>query len=297
MSGFGVPRHRYSRSVGLLAALLLHALLLWMILSREPLVIKPPTDGKEGTITFIAPLAQARLPKPITVTPPTPVPEKPRPKPPKPVAKPITKPVARPAPPRPQPEQQPTPEPQVAATEPLTPAPNVALQQAPAPAEDFAARIEANRKRRAEALAQDPALAQAVTETPDQRANRIARENVAFSQRGQNAERDETGGVFQLRDVRTHSAEFMFRGWNTNFKRNWSQLVAVDQGSEADIQTAVVKRMIALIRSHKEGEFIWESHRLGRNITLNASPAYDAELRQFLLKEFFPDYVRNSGHG
>jgi outer membrane biosynthesis protein TonB len=305
-SGFGVQRYRFSRGAGLLAALLLHALLLWMLLARDPLVIKPPTDGTEGTITFIAPLADARQPKPITPPmpkPPTPpVQEKqPRrptpPKPPKPITRPITKPVTKPvARPTPAREPQPVPEPQLAA-EPLTPAPNVAQQQAPAPAEDFSARIEANRKRRAEAIAQDPALAQAASETADQRASRIARENVAFSQRGQGAERDQTGGVFQLRDVRTHSAEFMFRGWNNNFKRNWSQLVAVDQGSEADIETAVVKRMIALIRSHKEGEFIWESHRLGRQITLNADPAYETELRQFLLKEFFPTYVRTAGHG
>ncbi len=264
-----------------------------MILAQDPLVIKPPTDGKEGTLTYIAPLAEMRQPKAITPPQPKSIPKpptrpQPAPKPPRPISKPVSKPVRQPA-------ETPPPAPQTAVAEPLTPAPNVAQQ--PAPADDFSSRIEANRKRRAEALAQDPALAQAVTESPDQRASRIARENVAFSQRGQGAERDQTGGVFQLRDVRNNHAEFMFRGWNTNFKRNWNQLVAVDQGSETDIETAVVKRMIALIRSHKEGEFIWESHRLGRQITLNADPAYETALRQFLLKEFFPTYVRDAGRG
>ena len=315
-SPYGVPRYRFSRSGALLLAALLHGLLLWMILARDPLVIKPPADGEEGAITYVAPLAAARLPKAITPPQPKPLPKpklaptpkpeptpklQPPPRPPKLVAKPVEKPHDKPVrtPVSKSIETPPAPDPQTAATEPLTPAPDVAQQAAPAPApaDDFSTRIEANRKKRAEALAQDPALAQAVAETPDQRASRIARDNVAFSQRGQGAERDQTGGVFQLRDVRTHSAEFMFRGWNTNFKRNWNQLVSVDQGSEADIETAVVKRMIALIRSHKEGEFIWESHRLGRQITLNASPSYESELRQFLLKEFFPAYVRNTGRG
>ena len=276
-----------------------------MLLARDPLVIKPPTGGNEGAITYVAPLAEAAAqkpaPAPFRLAPPTPprrekAPEKQLRKP-KPAVKPAGTPtqLARRMAPK-----APDPAPRVATgTEHLTPAPTAAVQQdaAPvAPSEDFSARIEAARKRRAEAQEQDPAVAQAPAESDAQRANRIARENIAFQQHGRTAEQDQTGGVFQLREVRLHNAAFMFRGWNTNFRRNWNQVVEVDQGTEVDIEVAVVKRMIVLIRSQKTGEFIWDSHRLGRQITLNAAPAYERELQTFLLKEFFPTYVRASGH-
>ena len=140
---------------------------------------------------------------------------------------------------------------------------------------------------------QDPSQADSTsTETESERANRIARDNIAFQQNGNGANRDKSGGVFQVRQIGLHNASFMFRGWNTNFKRDSVQLIDVDQGGEEDIENAVVKRMIELIRSQKPDEFVWDSHRLGRSITLNAGAAYEGELRQFLLKEFFPTYVR-----
>ena len=277
-------------------ALLLHVLGIWMLVARDPLVLKPPAAGDDNAITYIAPLTDAAAPR--TPTPPQAKPKpaaKPPPAQPR-KAKPQPKPpvLARSAPPR----RTTPPQPPVEATEPLTPAPNVAptpdvAATPPAPTEDFSARIDAARKRRAEAQAQDPTLAQAPAESESQRANRIARENIAFSQkRGQGSSREEAGGVFDLRNVGLHRAEFTFRGWNTNFKRNWLQQVDVEQGSEPDIEQAVVTRMIGVIRSHKSGEFIFESRRMGRQITLNADPAYERELRAFLLKEFFPTYVR-----
>lgn len=277
-------RGRDARTIGLLLALLLHALGLWMIIRRDPLVVKPATRAGEGAISYIAPLASATPPRP-------PPPSRPKPK----VVPREKIPVRRPPPKAVLPTP---PEPRVAITQPVTPpeaTPPTPVAQA-VPEEDFSARIEAARKRRAEARAQDPTLAEAPpAETDAQRANRIARENIAFSQRGQQADRDDTGGVFQLRHVGVHTAEFSFRGWNTNFRRNWQQDITVDQGTEVDIETAVVKRMIELIRTHKTDEFIWDSRGTGRQVTLNANPAYDAELRAFLLKEFFPTYTRRAG--
>ena len=291
--GFGAPGVGRTRVLGLALAVLLHLLLLWLILAPDPLVIKPPKGGTEEAITYIAPLADASEASQATPPRPKPLPRTP-PQPPQPKSLPV----ARKTPPKPpKPPTITPPAPQLAANEPLTPAPAIAPQPdaiREAPADDFSTRIEAARKRRAEAQAQDPSMAQAAPESDSQRANRIARDNIAFQQRGQGVERDQTGGVFQLRDVRTHSAEFMFRGWNPNFRRNSSQLVAVEQGSEPDIENAIVKRMINLIRTHKSGEFVWESHRLGRQITLNADPTHEGELRQFLIREFFPTYVRSS---
>jgi hypothetical protein len=99
--------------------------------------------------------------------------------------------------------------------------------------------------------------------------------------------------VFQV-DKSFHSAEVKFRGWNTNFKRNWLQQIHVEQGGEPDIETAVVKEMIKIIRKEKQGDFQWESRRLGKVVTLSARPEDEKELAAFLLKEMFPEYTRGA---
>jgi hypothetical protein len=47
--------------------------------------------------------------------------------------------------------------------------------------------------------------------------------------------------------------------------------------------------MIAIIRDHERGDFVWESRRLGRNVTLSARPRDEAGLKDFLMREFFAD--------
>jgi hypothetical protein len=108
--------------------------------------------------------------------------------------------------------------------------------------------------------------------------------------RAANGERNDTGGVFQIVNQTFNSAEIKFRGFSTNFKRQWLQQVRVDQGAEKDIETAIVKRMIEMIRKEKPGDFIWESHRLGRNVPMSARKEHEKELEAFLLLEFFPNY-------
>ena len=278
-----------NRSLALVATILLHLLLLWIVITRSPLELKPTSGSNDGAITYIAPLASA-APQPKPAAKPPKVPAKPKPKqPPKPKA------LAKRDEPRPITPRNASPS---LATEQLTPAPNVAPQQdvaRAAPEEDFASRLEANRKRRAEAQAQDPAMAEsAPAETESQRANRVARENVAFSRRRGAVEQDQTGGTFDVRNLHLHSAEFAFHGWSTNTQRNSTQVIGVEQGTEVDIEMAVVKRVILFIRAMKPGEFVFESRRLGRAVTMNAGIAYQAELEQFLLKEFFPAYVRTA---
>lgn len=108
--------------------------------------------------------------------------------------------------------------------------------------------------------------------------------------RAANGERNDTGGVFQIVNQTFNSAEIKFRGFSSNFKRQWLQQVRVDQGSEKDIETAIVKKMIEMIRKEKPGDFIWESHRLGRNVPMSARREHEKELEAFLLLEFFPTY-------
>jgi hypothetical protein len=52
--------------------------------------------------------------------------------------------------------------------------------------------------------------------------------------------------------------------------------------------------MIALIREHYQGDFTWESHRLGRSVTQSARLEDNAGLEDFLMMEFFGSNYRNT---
>jgi hypothetical protein len=47
--------------------------------------------------------------------------------------------------------------------------------------------------------------------------------------------------------------------------------------------------MISIIRRYENEDFVWESHRLGRNITLSARAQDTRDLENFMLREFFDD--------
>lgn len=167
--------------------------------------------------------------------------------------------------------------------------PPVQAKMTPPPEADMSEMIA---KRRAQRQADNPQPAEPAVESANDRALRIAKANIAGAQgRTSGADRDDTGGIFQV-DKGYHSAEVKFRGWNTNFKRNWMQQIHVEQGAEQDIETAVVKEMIKVIRKEKTGDFPWESHRLGKVVIMSARKEDEKELIAFLLKEMFPEYKR-----
>jgi hypothetical protein len=64
-------------------------------------------------------------------------------------------------------------------------------------------------------------------------------------------------------------------------------VIEVDAGLGGDVDLAIVRRMIALIRTHYTGDFNWESHRLGRVIVLSARLEDTEGLEDFLSREFF----------
>ena len=101
---------------------------------------------------------------------------------------------------------------------------------------------------------------------------------------------NESGGVFSISNQTFSKADLKFRGWNPNFKRRWLTAVTVERGSDPDIETAIVKKMIELIRKEKTGDFEWDSHRLNKVVTLSARPQDTQELMNFLYKEMFPEY-------
>lgn len=95
-----------------------------------------------------------------------------------------------------------------------------------------------------------------------------------------------TNGIFSIQRLESKSASFSFKGWTdyTNVKLKFYEVEA--SGGE-DVRLVMIRRMIEIIREHYDGDFPWESHRLGRTITKSARQEDSAELENFLMQEFF----------
>ncbi|MBY0270455.1 MAG: hypothetical protein K2X06_11335 [Burkholderiales bacterium] len=197
---------------------------------------------------------------------------------------------SRPAPePAPRPKAVPRPQarpPVIALQQPqaaTTPAPSVPAPR-PAPAADMASYIEAQRRARGESETAAPAA----VESAEARARRLAAENLASTREtafGYDPNRG--GGVFQIQSMSYDYAEFLFLGWNKDVGRNTKQLIEVSRGNVSDIRLAVVRKMIAIIREYEREDFLWQSRRLGRSITLSARARDNAGLEEFMMREFF----------
>jgi len=159
-------------------------------------------------------------------------------------------------------------------------------KRAPPQEVDMQAYIEARRRQRGVPDASD----QPAEESEQARGMRNALANIAAINGRGNDNRNDTGGVFSISNRTFHSMDLKFRGWNPSFKRRWLTQLTVEQGNERDVESAVVKKMIELIRREKTGDFEWESHRLGRVVTMSARLQDTEQLTAFLFKEMFPDY-------
>lgn len=114
----------------------------------------------------------------------------------------------------------------------------------------------------------------------------VARANIEFSTqhaRGNN----QGGGLFDLRFKGVRTAELVFYGWDQRRRHEHSQLIEIDAGLNGDIDSAIIRKVIEVIREKKSGDFTWHSSRLGRVVTLSARPEDTAELADFLKKDFF----------
>ena len=96
-----------------------------------------------------------------------------------------------------------------------------------------------------------------------------------------------SGGVFTIVRMGDSDGEFLFRGWSTKVHGRISQRIEVRRGSEPDIRVAMIRQMIAIIREYEQDYFVWQSRRLGRDITLSARVSDNDELEGFLKTEFF----------
>ncbi len=161
--------------------------------------------------------------------------------------------------------------------------PPVPVPQAP-PATDLMAYVEARRRARGEVPAD---TAPAAVE----RANRSALKQPSLS--ALEEERRRNGyGSFEIRRRGYDYAEYMFRGWNENFRRNGLELIEVQKGANDSIDLAVVRSIIGIIRRTENGDFTWVSRRLGRTLTLSARMRDNASLEEFMMQEFYDDLHR-----
>jgi len=256
---------RRTNRTGIVITVLLHLLLVAVYLLQPKLERHaPPPSG--ATMVYIAPLPGKPKPKPPQQQAPKKAPKVPQVVPMQRLPNTITLPHEKPV------------EVTQAEPKPVTRPPEVDMQ----------AYIDARRKQRGATEAQS---AQPAEESENDRATRIAQANIAAANgKSRGDDQNDTGGVFSLSNKTFHSADLKFRGWNTNFKRRWLTQLTVEQGAELDVETAVVKKMIELIRKEKPGDFEWESQRLGRVVKMSARPEDSAELQAFLFKEMFPEY-------
>jgi len=242
-----------------LASIIAH-LVIFAIPMRERLpgsvaaIATPPLD-----VVIVPPEPQP--PQVASVTPPPPkVPEVAPPKP-RPVERPVPR-VVPPAQTAPRAEPQPVP----------TPSP-----EPPPAAVDMLAAIN---QRRAQRRANEQAQREGTRgPTDDEKAMANINRNLASQGEG-------VSGVFQILSKGTRRAEFAFNGWRSD-QRRWREVIEVDAGLGGDVDRAIVKRMIELIRTHYTGDFNWESHRLGRVVTLSARPEDNEGLEDFMIREFF----------
>ncbi len=169
------------------------------------------------------------------------------------------------------------------------PAPPAAVAPALTPAEgDFSSFLEARRRARGAA----PSESAPRTEAPEderERHNQAVAANLGLNRTPTFGRDRSGGGVFQIQRMSVDTAEFIFFGWNADIRRNSTQRIEVRKGENADIQIAVVRRMITIIRDHESGDFTWISQRLGRDVVLSARASDNAGLEDFMMQEFFPD--------
>lgn len=254
----------------LVATILLHLLLvlIWLFHPDKDAKQAKPASGDEGQVVYVAPMKEKATDAPREQAP------KPLPMPSIPVPRQERIEIAR--------------LPDTITTPPEEPVKETKPQQKfdQEKPVDMQAFIEARRRQRGAASGSE----QPSEESEAAKGTRNALANIAAINGRGREDRNESGGVFSVSNKTFHSMDLKFRGWNPNFQRRWLTQVTVEQGSEPDLEIAVVKKMIELIRREKTGDFEWDSHRLGRIIKLSARPQDTDQLMTFLFKEMFPDY-------
>jgi hypothetical protein len=263
-------RRRFGIAVGL--SVLVHALL-FSLPARKPVRDTLGGAPMPMQVTLDPQLTVESAPAPSAA----PVPAV-RPPPPPPAPRVLTsrEPAKRPAPPSvpdtpPPPLPQPTPQP-------------------PQPPVDMAAMIAARRAQRLAAEAEAARGPQGTAE-PSPADSTVASINRNLQTLGPE---QGVGGLFQILRKSSLSGEFSFDGYRPDRGKRWREVIEVQAGPDGDIEKAMVRRMIELIRSYYTGDFNFRSQRLGKVVVKSARPEDQRDLEQFLAWELFGVPVLNS---
>jgi outer membrane biosynthesis protein TonB len=249
--------------VAVVASLIVHALIFSIPMRQRPVetlggFAQPPltvqlVQREAATVEETAPApAPTPVPPPVVRRPPM-----------------MTRPAERGAPKVPEP---------VVPPPPVQPPPQPTPPRTSEPPVDMMASINARREAR---RAAEAAAARGTREPTE---DELARANIARNLKGPG---EGVGGVFQILSKGTRTAEFAFNGWRPDTEKRWREVIEVDAGLGGDVDRAIVKRMIELIRTHYQGDFKWESHYLGRVVVLSARAEDNDGLEDFLIREFF----------
>ncbi len=103
-----------------------------------------------------------------------------------------------------------------------------------------------------------------------------------------------TNGIFEITSLSGRNATFSFLGWTTSLSNAKRQFFEVEAKSGQNLRLMMIKRMISLIREHYQGDFDWDSHRLGKVVKLSARPEDSAGLEEFIMTEFFGPNYKNA---
>lgn len=250
-------------------SIVLHALLLWLVVPKIDLTPEPKSTTIEVSLA-----PQAKAPEPL----PEPMPPLPQVKPePKIIAK---KPSSKPN--KPAQKDFSVPKVMTQETSPTTlPSAPSKPQTAPDAPTDMASYIAQQRAKR-DSAEQDAARQNAAAAAAEQGLT----EEQKRDERIKNNLKSGTNGIFEVQRLEAKSASFSFKGW-TDYSNVKLKYYEVEANNGEDVRLVMIRRMIAIIREHYDGDFPWESHRLGRTITKSARLADSAELEDFLMQEFF----------
>lgn len=279
-----LPSNREHRrfAVFLAVSVLVHGLVLFGV-RHQPLPFELPAGEK--TNEPIAVRLQRAPPPPAPSAPampaaPSAVPEKPiKPKPPQARINTVPRPTVKPT-------TKPTPIPSTPDVETPAPVSPPVEQTRTPPAADMSEMIAAARRRRE--AAQPSENGSSAAQTPAEPGkNDVALANINRDLQRASRKPNLTSGVFQITSKGVRTAQVQFRGWAPGSDTAWRQTLDIDAGLSGDVDRAIVRRIIALIRTHYAGDFNWESERLGRVIQLSARQKDNDELEAFLMREFF----------
>ncbi len=171
----------------------------------------------------------------------------------------------------------------VQPTEEVVEKPPVKYEDMPPP--DMTAMLNAAREKRQQAREAAAAENAAAQGNRGRSTQEIAEENVRRSMDQANGKNGD-GGLFTIINKGVRTATFSFRGWEVRVNSN-RQVYEVDAGLGGNVELAIVKKMMEVIRSRFKKQAPWESNRLGRVVMISMAPEDSEETERFLMKEMF----------